>query len=190
MKLGDRNLSGIFENNHLIDLNRIDGESMGFEWKIFPRFTTFDFLEQNEEFMKEQKCDPEQFKCRIIFMSMFNDIVWGETGHEEKCTSNAHEVADYARRFLRVLGLGSEKKWYGTCSDTTDGVWDTTAEDVMLELAKTMHPTSVLPVPLKEKPARGNLSPSSPSSSFSNWEINHWTTRSWNSRHSWWSDHS
>ena len=65
-----------FESNHLKDLNRIDGESMEFEWKIFPGFTTFGLLEQIQEFMKERKCDPERFKGRIIFMSMFNDTFW------------------------------------------------------------------------------------------------------------------
>ena len=49
---------------------------MEFEWKIFPGFTTFGFVEQIQEFMKEQRCDPEHFKGRIIFMSMFNDIIW------------------------------------------------------------------------------------------------------------------
>ena len=47
-----------------------------------PGFTTFCFLEQIQEFMKEQECDPEQFKGRIIFMSMFNEIVWGEKGKD------------------------------------------------------------------------------------------------------------
>ena len=47
---------------------------MEFEWKIFPGFTTFGLLEQIQEFMKEQKCDPEQFEGKIIFMSMFNDV--------------------------------------------------------------------------------------------------------------------
>ena len=97
-------------------------------WQIFPRLTTFGFLEQIQEFMKEQNCDPEQFKGRIIFMSMFNDIVWPQKGNEEQCKSNAHEVADYPRRFLRghwsFLGPGSDKKWYGTYSDKPDGVWD------------------------------------------------------------------
>ena len=53
------------------------------------------------EFMKEQPCDPEQLKSRIIFMSMFNDIFWGEKENEEKCKSNAHEVANYALRLPR-----------------------------------------------------------------------------------------
>ena len=80
---------------------------------MFTGFTTFGLLEQIQEFMKEQKCDPEQVKGRIIFMSMFTDILWGEKGNEEKWKSIAHEVADYARRFPRgqwsFLGPGSEK---------------------------------------------------------------------------------
>ena len=34
------------ENRHLIHLNRIDGEPMEFEWKIFTGFTTLDILEE------------------------------------------------------------------------------------------------------------------------------------------------
>ena len=49
---------------------------MEIEWKIFQGFITFGVLEKIQEFMKEQKCEPEQFKGRIIFVSMFNDIVW------------------------------------------------------------------------------------------------------------------
>ena len=118
-----------FENNHLKDVNRIDGVRV---------------LTQIQEFMKELKCDPEQFNERIIFMSMFNDIVWGAQGNEEKCKSNVHEVADSVRRFLRghwsFLGPGSEKKWYGTYSDKPDRAWDTTDEDLMLEFAETTRP--------------------------------------------------
>ena len=86
-------------------------------------------------------------------MSMFNDIVWVEKGNAEKCKSNACEVANYARRFLRghwsLLGPGSEKKWCGTYSNKPDDVWDTTAEDMMLEVAESIHPYSVLPASLK-----------------------------------------
>ena len=57
------NIKWYCENNHLQELNRIDGESMEFELKIFPGFTTFDLLQQIQEFMKEQKCDPEQLRA-------------------------------------------------------------------------------------------------------------------------------
>ena len=31
--------------------------------------------------MTELQCEPEQFPGRIIFMSMYNDIVWREQGN-------------------------------------------------------------------------------------------------------------
>ena len=124
------------ENRYLKDLNRIDGEPMEFEWKIFPGFTTLGILKEIQKFMTELRCEPEQFKDRIIFMSMCNDIVWGEPGNTEKCENNSVTVANNARRFPRgrwsFLGPGSEKKWYGTHSDKADGDWDKTAEQMML----------------------------------------------------------
>ena len=45
------------------------------EHHVMAKKKTFGLLEQIQEFMNQQKCDPEQFKGRIIFMSMFNDII-------------------------------------------------------------------------------------------------------------------
>ena len=64
------------ENRCWQDLNRIDGELMEFEWKIFPGFTTLDILEEIQKFLSGLQCEPEQFNDRIIFMSMYNDMVW------------------------------------------------------------------------------------------------------------------
>ena len=51
-------------------------------------------------------------------MSMYNDIAWREKGNREVCVANSFMVADYARKFAQghwsFLGLGSEKKRYGT----------------------------------------------------------------------------
>ena len=44
----------------------------------FPGFTALGILEEIQKMMTELKCEPEQFKGRIIFMSMYNDIVWRE----------------------------------------------------------------------------------------------------------------
>ena len=79
---------------------------MEFEWKIFPGFTTFGLLQEIQKSMEDRQCEPEQFDDSIIFTSMFNDIVCGEKGNAEKCEVN-----------WSFLGLGSEKKWYGTYSD-------------------------------------------------------------------------
>ena len=74
---------------------------MEFEWKIFAGFTTLGILEEIHKFMKEMQCELEQFNDRIIFMSMYNDIAWRETGNPEKCEFNSRTVANYARRFPR-----------------------------------------------------------------------------------------
>ena len=112
------------ENNHLKELHRIDDMPTEFEWKIFPGITTLGLLEKIQDLMKDVQCEPDQFNDRII-MSMFNDIARGEKGNTERCEYNSQTVAEYARRFPRgqwsFLGVGSEKKWYGTYSDKPDG---------------------------------------------------------------------
>ena len=68
--------------------------------------------------MGELQCEPENFTGRIIFMSMFNDIVWDAKGNDELCVNNSKTSKECAERLPRgrwsFLGLGSEKKWYGT----------------------------------------------------------------------------
>ena len=46
-----------------------------FEWKIPPEFTTIGILEEIQKFMKSIQCEPEHFNDRIIFMSMFDEIL-------------------------------------------------------------------------------------------------------------------
>ena len=71
------------DNNYFSELNRIDGLSMEFEWKIFPRFTTVGIRNKIQQMMGELQCGPENFTDRIIFMSMFNDIVGRTRKHRE-----------------------------------------------------------------------------------------------------------
>ena len=56
-------------------LDTIDGEPMEFEWHISPGFTTLQLVDEVQKFMNKMS-DQAQFKGRIIFMSMFNDIIW------------------------------------------------------------------------------------------------------------------
>ena len=127
------------EKNHFKELNRIDGMETEFEWKIFPRLTTLGLFEKIQNLTKDLQCESEQVNDRIIFMSMYNDIVWREEGNTEKCVTNSVTLAKYARRFPRgrwsFLGPGSEKKWYGThYFDKPDGNCSRTAEMMMLQL--------------------------------------------------------
>ena len=116
------------------------------------------FSKRFKKSLTEVQCEPEQFKGRIIFMSMYNDIPCGERGNTEKCILNSVTVANYARRFLlgrwSFLGPGSEKKWYGTCSDKPDGEWDMTAEIMMLNFAESGHPIFRATSALEERELR------------------------------------
>ena len=132
------------ETSYLKDLDRIDGEPMEFEWKIFPGFTTLGILTEIQKMMTESKCEPEQFKGRIILMSSYNDIVWGERGNEENRFTNSVKITESVRKFPQgrwsSLGPGSEKKWHGTHAHKPDGEWDRTAEGMMLDFAESGRP--------------------------------------------------
>ena len=56
-------------------LDVIGGEPMDFEWNIFPGFTTLQLVREVQEFLSKMRIQPEDFTGRIIFMSMFNDIL-------------------------------------------------------------------------------------------------------------------
>ena len=62
------------ENNHFKDMNRIDRMPTEFEWKIFQGITTLGLLEKIQSLMTDLQREPEHFKDRIIFISVYNDI--------------------------------------------------------------------------------------------------------------------
>ena len=71
----EEKLSWFKSSSQYRTLDTIDGEPMEFEWKIFPGFTTLQLCNKVHEFMSKMG-EPEQFQRRIIFMSMFNGIIW------------------------------------------------------------------------------------------------------------------
>ena len=75
----------VFGKRYVKDLNRIDEEPMEFEWTMFPWFTTLGILEEVHKFYDSiTGLNQSSSKNRIIFMSMFNDIVW-----REQCETNS-----------------------------------------------------------------------------------------------------
>ena len=126
------------ENNHFKKLNRIDGTPTKLEWETFPGMTTLDLLEKIQSLMRDL-----HFVNKIIFMSMYTDSAWQEKGNKERCQYNSKTIADHARRFPRghwsFLESGSEKKWYGTCTDKPDGSWDQIAENMMTKFSNSGH---------------------------------------------------
>ena len=74
---------------------------MEFEWKIFPGLITMGFLNQIQQMIGELQCEPENLTGRIIFMSIFIDIVWDVKGNDEIWVNNSKTIEQYARRFPR-----------------------------------------------------------------------------------------
>ena len=79
------------------------------------------------------KIQPKEFTDRIIFMSMFNDLVW--ITNDENSVSNAEEFKNYAERFLAghwtFLGpswVQPRKKWYGSSNHSQKGQWKCPAD--------------------------------------------------------------
>ena len=85
-------------------------------------------------------------------MSMFNDISCGTKDNEEECELNARLVSLYAKRFGKgqwsFIGPGSEKKWYSISEDSPQGIWDKTAERMLLEFAESGCPIFRATTPL------------------------------------------
>ena len=90
--------------------------------------------------MSESKCEQEQVKGRIIFMSMYNDIVWVRTRKQRESYCEFCQKCKVCSKIPALfLGPGSEKKWCGTHTHS-DGEWDKTAKDMMLNFAESGYP--------------------------------------------------
>ena len=52
-----------------------------------------DFLRTHciQQMMEQLQCEPENLRGRIIFMSMFNGIVWDAKGHD-LCVNNSETI--------------------------------------------------------------------------------------------------
>ena len=124
----------------------------------FPGITTVGILNQFQQRMGELQCEPENITGRIIFMSMFNDIVWNAKGNDKLCLNHSKTIKEYAERFPRghwsFLGLGSEKKWYGTYDCKPDGPWNRTAEKMLQTFAGSGHPIFRCASPLERGQVR------------------------------------
>ena len=71
-------------------LDKIDGESMEFDWNFFPGFSTLQLVREVQELLSRLGVEQEHFTGRIFFISMFNDISWGSKDNEKmriKCSA-------------------------------------------------------------------------------------------------------
>ena len=75
----------------------IDGGAIEFEWTIFPGFSSLSILQEIQKDVERKDIQPEEFKDRIIFMSMFNDIDWKK--NDENCISITEKVKNCTSKF-------------------------------------------------------------------------------------------
>ena len=115
----------------------------GIRVEYLPGFTTLQLVHEVQKFMSKMG-EPEQFQGRIIFMSMFNDIIWRYKDNERECNADATLVSIFAKRFPAgrgsFLGPGSETKWYSTYKERPGGKWDRVAELMMIKFGGSGHP--------------------------------------------------
>ena len=122
------------------DYDGINGEPTEVEWNIFPGLTTLQLCDKINDLLSDLGQTPETFTGRILFMSMFNDIL-----------ANAGVVKVLARKFgvgqWSFIGPVSEKKW-NSAENSPQGAWDNIAEEMLLEFAESGHPTFRATTPL------------------------------------------
>ena len=101
-------------------------------------------LNQIQQMIGEFKCEPENFTGRLIFMSMFNDIVWDVKGNDELCENDSKTMKEYAERFprghLSFERPGSERSGTELAFAKPDGSWNRTAEKMLQNFARSCHP--------------------------------------------------
>ena len=90
--------------------------------------------------------DPQQlnYSTRIILMAMYTETDSDEKRNEEVCKQNSASVSAGAKLLLEgrwtFLGSGNEEKWYGTLSFKPCRKWNSTAEEMMRNVAESGHP--------------------------------------------------
>ena len=128
----------------------------GIRVEYFPRFTTLQLVHEVQKLMSKMG-EPEQFQGRIIFMSMFNDIIRRNNDNVTECIANSTLVSLFAKRCpagrWSFFGLGSETKWYPTYNERPQGEWHRVAELMMIKFGESGHPVFRATSPL----SRGTL---------------------------------
>ena len=68
-------VAGVRSEKSYRDHDAINGEPTEFEWNIFPGFTTLQLCDKISNLLSDLGETPETFTGRILFMTVFNDIL-------------------------------------------------------------------------------------------------------------------
>ena len=83
------------------------------------------------------KCELEHFLGLVIFMSMYNDIVWGKKGNREIGVANSLIGAEYVEILRKDIGrfLGLDQS---ACKPY--GEWDRVADIMLINFSESGRP--------------------------------------------------
>ena len=125
------------------ELQGSDGEPTDFEWKIFPGAAALDILHEIQANLQGKHITTENFSDRIIFMSMFNDIVQDNKVNEDSCALTSRKIKEYASKLndghWAFLGPGEESKWYQGYSINSYGRWNFRASQMVEDFENPGH---------------------------------------------------
>ena len=79
-------------------------ENQSFGWSVFPGYTILGLLRESRRKLTKDRITLEEFKDRIIFMSMCNGIDWTTGGNLEMCISKCSQVKANAKCFPKDIG--------------------------------------------------------------------------------------
>ena len=129
------------------DYDCINGESTEFQWNIFLGFTTLQLCDKINDLLSDLGETPETFTRRILFMSMFNDILCQERQQRwifGKCRrrQSTCEKIWWWTMVIKVL------KRSGILQRSPQGIWDHIVDEMLLEFAESWHPIFRATTPL------------------------------------------
>ena len=116
-----------------------------FGWQISRDTQQPQLLQGNPKIDGGENILLEKSEDRIIFMSMYNDIVLGEKQKTRNIVCRILQVfAAYARRFPKghwsFFGPGTEETWHGAHIYKPNGSWNHVADLMMVNLRESGHP--------------------------------------------------
>ena len=106
-----------------------------FHWHMLSGHTAaLIIMRENQTFLGSTR--PCDFKCRILFVSMFNDVECRIKDHQQTCLANATEFTEYAKQFElghscfcgprqteRSMGSHCQKKRADICRSVTSNIF-------------------------------------------------------------------
>ena len=97
--------------------------------EYLPRiFNTLQLSQEVQELLLRLNETPENFTGRILFMSMFNDILWGSKDNKKECESNCQHRLSLCKeiwsRTMVIPRAWIREKCYSISEDSPQGEWD------------------------------------------------------------------